>query len=70
LYEDEQKSLYRVDKSVRNAFRKAGKGRRKPKHIGKHLTSKYFALALPIMNAKARMILDSDKKSVSGSKPV
>jgi hypothetical protein len=43
---------------------------RKQLGTGPQLTSKYFALALPIMKAKARMILDRERKSVRGSYPV
>jgi hypothetical protein len=31
--------------------------------------SKYFELALPIMNAKARMTPEMERKSARGSKP-
>jgi hypothetical protein len=33
------------------------------------LTSKYFALALPIAKLKARITLESDKKIFNGSMP-
>jgi hypothetical protein len=43
---------------------------RKERNRDPQLTSKYFALALPIMKAKARIMLERERNSARGSNPV